>query len=227
MYNGSSTEKNMIPQTEHIKNNKSTIIAKRIFDVAFSSFIVVITLPLTMCILVAIKITQILRRKPFAPLFYKETRISRGAPFTLYKFNIFKTEKIQEARANGEFIHTKQFEKNGDITWIGWLLKQIYVDELPQIFCVLKGDMSLVGPRPVNPKVYYEELSTEWRETKGKILAGITGHQQSQKQLTGKGEDLDREYVDYYLSKPWYKVLIFDLKILLRTFVFMAQAKGI
>lgn len=164
------------------------------------------------------------------PLFYKEIRMSHGLPFTLYKFNIFKHKMILEARARNEFIHTKEFEKNGGVTKIGWILKQIYMDELPQFFNVLKGDLSVVGPRPVNLEVYATLMSIG-SVAKNEARAGITGRYQSFKNSTAEtavsDKDMDREYVDFYNNNSWYKVLMFDIWIMLKTLQVIFRAKGV
>jgi lipopolysaccharide/colanic/teichoic acid biosynthesis glycosyltransferase len=153
--------------------------------------------------------------------------MSYGRPFTLYKFNIFKYEQILEARARGEFIHTKTFERNDGVTHIGWILKQIYMDELPQFYSVLKGDLSIVGPRPVNLEVY-ETLMSAGVLDKNRVPGGITGNYQSHKETIGASANgLDKEYADYYQTQSWFKILFFDIKILLRTLKVIALARGV
>ncbi|MCD5381042.1 MAG: sugar transferase, partial [Candidatus Pacebacteria bacterium] len=174
-----------------------------------------------------IKIEHIFRGRPADPFFYSEIRMSYGKPFTLYKFNIFKYERILEARSRGEFIHTKEYEHNGGVIKSGWILKQIYMDELPQFFSVLKGDLSLIGPRPVNLEVY-ERLMIAGIVDKNRVPGGITGNYQSHKETVGASSSgLDREYADYYHSQPWYKLMIFDFKIILRTLKVILLARGI
>tara|TARA_B100001989_G_scaffold250773_1_gene228537 strand:- start:725 stop:1369 length:645 start_codon:yes stop_codon:yes gene_type:complete len=206
------------------------IFAKRLLDIVLSSFILIITLPFSATALFLIKIVQILDGGLFHPLFYKETRMSHGVPFTLYKFNIFKHRMILEAKARGEFIHTKYFEKNGGVTVVGWVLKQIYMDELPQFFNVLKGDLSIVGPRPVNLEVY-QNLMDNGHFAKNQVRAGITGRYQSMKNLTETTKitdrDMDQEYADYYHHHNWYQVLWFDLTIMFQTVAVIFKARGI
>lgn len=201
--------------------------AKRLFDVLFSLCVLVGLSPVIIFFLFGIVFEHILRLRPFDPLFYSETRYSQGKPFTLYKFNIFKFDVVEEMRARGEFVHTKDLEHNGSLLFIGWVLKQIYLDELPQFFNILKGDMSVVGPRPVN-KVVFDALIARGVLDKTKVKAGLTGHFQSYKQTAGKhSEDLDREYVAYYDANPWYKIILFDLRIMLRTVLVILRAKGV
>ncbi len=209
------------------KKQPYTLISKRLFDITLSLAILFVTLPFTTLALILIKIEQILRGRPFDPLFYSETRMSRGKPFAMLKFNIFKYEQIEEARSTGTFIHTKYFELNNGTTFIGKILRQIYMDELPQLLNVLIGDMSIIGPRPVN-LVIYQELMERGITDKNHVPAGITGLFQSQKGETNRGAvALDREYADYYHSHPWYKVIYADLVIILKTIAVILKAKGI
>lgn len=201
--------------------------SKRLFDIIFSIIILVLASPFILIALISIKIEQLRRGRFTDPLFYSETRMSYGEKFKLYKFNIFKYEQILQAREKGEFIHTKTLEHNGGITKIGWILKQIYMDELPQFFTVLKGDLSIIGPRPVNLEVY-EKLMKLGIFDKNRVPAGITGNYQSHKETVGASSHaLDKEYADYYHTKPWYKLFYFDIKIILRTIKVILLAKGI
>jgi lipopolysaccharide/colanic/teichoic acid biosynthesis glycosyltransferase len=200
---------------------------KRAFDMLFSFLVLITFSPIILLFLLGIIIEHIIRRRPFDPLLYSEIRYSQGEPFTLYKFNIFQHNVILEMRARGEFIHTKQLEQNGSTLYVGWILKQIYLDELPQFFNILKGDMSMVGPRPVNIEVFKKLLASGIND-KAKVKAGLTGNYQSHKNTAGKKSDeMDREYVEYYRTHPWYKVLILDLKIMLRTIKVLLLARGV
>jgi len=201
--------------------------AKRAFDIIFSLAILILCAPLFIFFTCAIFLEHLIRLRPFDPLLYSEVRYSHGDPFTLYKFNIFKQDVIEGMRARGEFIYTKQLERNGSILSVGWVLKQIYLDELPQFFNILKGDMSVVGPRPVNREVFQKLLALGITD-KVKVKAGLTGYYQSHKHTAGKrSDDLDRDYVEYYRIHAWYAVLLFDIKILLRTIKILLLARGV
>lgn len=201
--------------------------AKRIFDVAFILLSLPIAAPFSGIVFSAIFIEHLLRGRPLDPLLYSEIRISAGTPFRLYKFNIFRDEVIERLRREGAFIETKQLEHSGGVTHIGWCLKQIYMDELPQLWCVLRGDMSIVGPRPVNT-LSFERFVREGITVKSEIKAGITGPFQSLKdERTASAHLLDRWYIEYVRANPWYRILLNDCAILLRTTRVIIKAKGI
>lgn len=202
--------------------------AKRIFDIVFSFLVIVITSPLFLFFLCAILLEHVVHLRPFDPLFYSEIRFSQGKPFTLYKFNIFKYDIILHMRKRGEFIYTKDLERNGSLLYTGWLLKQIYLDEFPQFFNILRGDMSVVGPRPVNAAVH-ALLLEQGITDKDKVRAGLTGYyQQRHKYARGITQEVaDRTYVDFYTKNPWYKILLFDAKIIVKTLAVLIRAKGV
>jgi lipopolysaccharide/colanic/teichoic acid biosynthesis glycosyltransferase len=183
--------------------------------------------PFIIGVLVAIKTEQVLRGRPRDPLFYRETRMSMGQPFTFYKFNIFKYEQVLALRASGTLVHTKELEHHGGVLRVGWLLKQVYMDELPQLYNVLRGEMSLVGPRPMNLAVY-EDLKRNGVTDKDRVPAGITGLFQSDKGHHAiDAVQADRFYADFYEKNSGLKVLLFDLRIIAKTIIVILQAKGI
>jgi exopolysaccharide biosynthesis polyprenyl glycosylphosphotransferase len=116
------------------------MILKRALDVSFSLAAIVITLPVMMLIAAAIKITS------KGPIVYKQVRVGKkGKLFEIYKF---RTMKIDAETSTGP-IWAKQNDPR--VTIIGNFLRTTHLDELPQFFNVLKGEMSVVGPRPERP----------------------------------------------------------------------------
>jgi len=202
--------------------------AKRLFDIILAVFLLIISLPLFILILLAIFIDHILRGKIFAPLFYKEIRISQGQQFDFVKFNVFKPKVIAEMKKNHEFIHTKKLEHDHQsLTKVGQIVQKAYLDELPQLVNVLKGDLSMVGPRPINQE-NYQRILGQGIVTKTIVKAGLTGNYQSHKGEPGMNQDkLDREYIDFCLNNPFWKIILMDIKIIFRTLRVVFRAKGI
>ncbi len=202
--------------------------AKRLFDIIFSLIILSFLLPILCFIIIAIVLEHILRLRPRDPIFYSETRYSQGTQFNIYKFNIFSQEVIDTMRSKGEFIDTKKLERNGFMTFVGKILKQIYLDEIPQFFNILIGDMSVVGPRPVN-LLSHEKLLMHGTIEKTLVKAGLTGyyqfHHKHGKEITQ--EVADKIYVDFYFQNNWYKILRFDVAILFKTLKVLVEARGI
>lgn len=202
-------------------------LLKRLFDIIFSFVVIIITLPLFIIILLIIFIEHIFLGKPFFSLFYIEKRISQGNTFNLIKFNIFKPRIISKLKKEGTFIHTKNLEHNNGLTVFGNILRNIYLDELPQLFNILNGDISIVGPRPVNLEVY-QSLLDKGVNTKRIIKAGLTGKFQSMKGKTQKTDvEIDQEYIDFCKDNPSWKIVLLDFKIILSTIIVVLKAEGI
>jgi lipopolysaccharide/colanic/teichoic acid biosynthesis glycosyltransferase len=188
---------------------------KRIFDILFSAFLLVILLPLFILIAIIIKIDNMGR----GPVFYKAKRIGLcGKEFEMLKFR----SMIEGADLDGPTITI-----SGDtrITKIGSFLRKSKLDELPSFINVLKGDMSVVGPRPECP-AWVAKYSDEERKILF-IKPGITGpaqieYKNEEKLLSGKNWQSqylhimrDKLSIDlqYYTSNS----LLQDLTIILRT----------
>lgn len=202
-------------------------LSKRLFDIVVSVFLLIVASPLWVFFLAAIFFEHSLYGHPRDPLFYREVRISRGKKFLLYKLNIFDQRVIDAFRKNNIFIHTKNLEHEGKLILTGRVLRQVYLDELPQLFNVLRGDMSLVGPRPLNEEVYNNMISVQ-TPPQALLLAGITGLFQSYKGTERKtAAELDAEYIRQYSHRNGFSLIIYDLSILLRTIKVILLAKGI
>ncbi|PLX21799.1 hypothetical protein C0584_01705 [Candidatus Parcubacteria bacterium] len=201
---------------------------KRLFDMVFSLSVILLFSPLVLLTLLSIFIEHIVLHRTFSPLFYSEKRISQGGQFNFRKFNIFKPRVIESLKSSGTFIHTKPLEHDGySLTHTGRFLQKIYLDEFPQFFNILKGDISLIGPRPVNLEVY-QGLLDRGIHTKTVIRAGLTGYYQSMKGVTKKTDiELDQEYIEYCRKHGAIKILLFDFKIIINTIKVLFRAQGI
>jgi len=212
---------------ERVVIKPSIFRAKRVFDMVVGFALLVLFSPIFILAMLLIILEHILRGSPFDPLFYLETRISRGKPFQIIKFNIFRHDEVLRLRKKGTLIQTKTLENDGAVIYIGLLLKQIYFDELPQLINVLRGDMGIVGPRPLNENAYQKALGQKVVALKH-IKAGITGNFQCYKDIKGKTmKELDDEYLRHVSQDSYFRLLLIDCKILYRTMKFVLRAKGI
>jgi lipopolysaccharide/colanic/teichoic acid biosynthesis glycosyltransferase len=175
-------------------------ITKRIMD------IVVASLGLIFVLLIFPFITLAIILDTSGPIIFKSTRIGlKEKPFTMYKFRTMVTD----APTKGPHFTA---ENDTRITKVGQILRKTSLEELPQLFNVLKGDMSLVGPRP-DAAVQMSLYTEEERRLRHSIRPGITGWAQATMRNSGTMEErtaLDLEYVQS-------ASLLFDLKVLLLT----------
>jgi lipopolysaccharide/colanic/teichoic acid biosynthesis glycosyltransferase len=158
--------------------------------------------------------------------FYREPRISRGRLFGLLKFRTLKRDVLDQMR--GADGHARLYEADPDnLTWTGRrLLKPWYLDEVPQLLNVLRGDMSLVGPRPWPPEMVRRQVA-EGRDYRNRIPAGLTGPAQVTKGEAIPFEDLDVLYLERCSTLSSWALVRYDLQILWRTVVVIARGEGL
>jgi len=182
-------------------------ITKRIADMLLAAILLLILSPLMLIIAVLVKLTS------KGPVFYWHERIGRDEKkFKFFKFRSMYLDKCDFE--GGEKWTTKEDEKTR-ITPIGLFIRKTNLDELPQIWNILKGDMSFVGPRPEQPKLVekFEKQIPEYFR-RHKVKSGLTGWAQVNG-LKGDTSVKERVQYDLYYIENWS--LWFDFKILLKT----------
>jgi exopolysaccharide biosynthesis polyprenyl glycosylphosphotransferase len=187
------------------------LIMKRVLDFSVALIVLVIVSPVMLMAALLIKVTS-----P-GPIFFTQKRIGRNKrKFTIYKFRSMTVDaesRIEQMHHLNE-VSGPVFKIMNDprITPVGRFLRKTSIDELPQLFNVLKGDMSLVGPRPL-PIRDYEGFSEDWHRRRFSVRPGITCLWQVNGRSSipfEKWMELDMQYID-----KWS--LWLDLKILART----------
>ena len=179
------------------------LVAKRAFDVLFSALALLILSPLMLLTALAVKLAS------RGPVLYRQERMGMdGAVFRILKFRTMRMDSEQA----GPRMATAGDDRR---TAVGALLRRTSLDELPQLFNVLRGDMSLVGPRPERP-VFIEEFKRQIPRyhLRHKVKSGITGWAQING-LRGQTSIQKRIEYDLYYIENWS--LLLDLKILVRT----------
>ena len=179
---------------------------KRVMDIVFSLVGLVIASPFMLVIAFLIKVYD------GGPVFYKQNRLTKdGKVFQILKFRSMKVQSEKK----GARLAMKDDDR---ITPVGKVLRQIHFDELPQIFNILKGDMSLVGPRPERPEIAQEYLKEipEFNY-RLKVKAGLTGYAQVYGKYNTTPYDklkLDLTYIETYSVVQDIKLLMLTFKIL-------------
>ena len=199
---------------------------KVMLDKVFSVITLVLTLPLSVIITLAIVIGGLVRRRDAGPVMHYEIRVSAGEPFRLPKFRIFTREAVAEIERG---VMPKQVENNPrNLTAMGRVLKKTGLDELPQFLTVLSGRMSLIGPRPKPVAEYEPEIEQGiWRREV--IRAGLSGPAQLLKGTERTTKDdlfADLRYIKRVRDGGAGRVLALDLGLLGRTVRLMFKMTG-
>lgn len=199
---------------------RSSYLTKRILDIIVASVILTVLAPLMLFVAFLIKLHD------GGPVFYICKRIGRwGEPFLFPKFRsmVIDADALQDSlKQFNQHAQSKTFKIKNDprITWIGRIIRKTSIDELPQLWCVLKGEMSLVGPRPPLPSEVKQYTIKERRRLD--ITPGITCFWQ----VSGRADipfdkqvELDIRYIESQSFRE-------DIKILLKTIPAVVLGKG-
>ena len=209
--------------------------ARRILNVAVALLLLVIALPVMVVIAILIKLTS------KGPILYRQTRIGMnhrlpgdvplrisrrrvcdlgGRPFVIYKFRTMRTDAERGTGA----VWAK--EKDPRVTMLGSILRQTRLDELPQLFNVLKGDMNVVGPRPERPSIFARLADMmEHYPLRQRARPGITGLAQISQQYDRNLDDVARKLafdLEYVRTQSVWN----DIKIMSKTIPVVLFRKG-
>ena len=190
---------------------KPYLVIKRIIDVMFSILGLIILIPVFLIVSIAIKIES------KGPIIFKQKRIGKGKKyFTIYKFRTMRSDTPKD-------MPTHMLKNaNGCITKVGNILRKTSLDELPQLVNILKGDMSIIGPRPA---LWNQDDLVEERDKyhANDIRPGLTGWAQ----VNGRDEleiPVKAKYDGEYTEKV---SLWFDIKIFFKTIINVFKHEGI
>lgn len=187
---------------------------KRLMDIVIASLLLVISLPLTIIFAILIKLED------NGPIFYSQDRAGLyGKTIMIHKFRSMKID----AEKGGPQWATKNDNR---ITKIGKYLRRSRIDEIPQLFCVLKGDMSMVGPRPER-QFFIDKLKEEIPiyMSRLKMKPGLTGWAQVKQQYDTSIESVETKLkLDLYYFENMS--LLLDIQILIRTIWVVISGKG-
>ena len=194
---------------------------KRLFDIFFATLILLFFLPLMAIISIIVIIDD-----PTAGPFYKQIRVGRhGKEFYMYKFRTMRAnadqmieELVKQNEMDGPVFKMKEDPR---ITRVGKILRKLSLDELMQFFNVLKGDMTLVGPRPPLPREvqYY----TDYQRLRLLVTPGLTCTWQIHK---NRNDVPFEEWVEMDIEYIQTRSYLNDLKIMLKTPIVMLTATG-
>jgi lipopolysaccharide/colanic/teichoic acid biosynthesis glycosyltransferase len=196
------------------------LIAKRVLDLAVTLPILVLISPLLALVALSIKLWD------RGPVFFTQTRVGKdGAEFTCHKFRsmVPHAERLkEELQALNHHADPRTFKIPRDprITWIGRIIRKTSIDELPQLWNVVVGDMSLVGPRPPVPSEV--NLYSDRDRRRLHVQPGITCIWQ----VSGRGDLPFSEQVQLDLDYIQNRSLLLDLKLLMLTIPAVVTGRG-
>jgi len=181
-------------------------VAKRLFDVAFSLSALLVLSPVMVLIAAAVKLDS------SGPVLYAQERTAEfGDTFTVYKFRSMVTDA--EATTGAKLSEEGRGDVDPRVTRIGWVLRKTHLDEVPQLWSILVGDMSVVGPRPERPELD-EDIETsvgEWRR-RWFVRPGLTGLAQINGATGHEPAEKLRYDIEYIREQSFW----FDLKVVIR-----------
>ncbi len=192
---------------------------KRAFDVIFASVLLVVGSPLWLAIALIVKSTS------KGPVFYVQKRAGmHGKPFDMYKFRSMVDDAEERLVGMIDFDKLKEpvFKLKNDprVTPIGKILRRLGLDEIPQLFNVLRGQMSIVGPRPEQMELV--EMYDPWQRRRLKARPGITGYQQ----VVCRGDQSLTKRIEYDLFYLKHQSFFLDIIIMLRTVLVVIRGDG-
>jgi len=186
-------------------------VVKRSFDLVLSSILVILLSPIMLLIALAIKLDS------DGPALYKPSRVGEnGRLFSMYKFRTM----VPGADRLASDVENHKLKEDPRVTRVGRFLRRMSLDELPQLLNVLRGEMSLVGPRPEQPWIV--EQYQPWQRKRLSVMPGMTGWWQ----VNGRSDRplfLNTEYDLYYIQN--YSPVL-DLVILWKTIWVVLRGKG-
>ena len=189
------------------------VLPKRAFDMVVAALLLVVTTPVMALVAAALAVTA------GRPVVFRQTRVGKdGSLFTMYKF---RTMEREAERTTGPVL---AIENDPRVTPFGRVLRATRLDELPQLWNVVRGDMSFVGPRPERPE-FVEQFEAEiqgYRE-RFKVRPGLTGYAQ----VNGEYHTSPTTKLKYDLAYMYNRSLWLDLKILSETAKVMLTRRGV
>ncbi len=202
-------------------------LVKVLFDKFIASIFLAISAPILLILKFAFLVEGFLIPENKGPMFFYYNAISAGRIIPKYKIRLIKMKFIDQEGAMKHDWLAYSAEWNTDSrTYMGQFVKKFYLDELPQFYSVLKGDMSIVGPRPLSV-LHYERDRLQGNVTRLLLRGGLLGLGHINKGTSEMGNPLyEYEYADHYLKKNSLSLLFLDLWIIWRGIIVIIKGGG-
>lgn len=198
---------------ESLRQKRFQLTVKRFFDIVFAGTLILLLSPILALTAILIKLSS------RGPVLYSNERVGyKGIHFRCFKFRSMVTNQVlkksdyEVAMAGQQMGILHKVKNDSRVTWIGKIIRKTSIDELPQLFNVLMGDMSVIGPRPLVP--FMLKNLPDFKDIRCLMRPGITGLWQIRDRVNNTSAEFmvthDTEYVEKYS-------LLTDLRILVKT----------
>lgn len=226
------------PPTEEIRTKYAHLFAlenplkprllKTLFDKLISLALLIFASPILLLLRIAYFIEGVLIKENRGPMFFYYWAVSGGVRFPKYKIRLIKTKYIDPEGAKKGDWHAYSAEWTPESrTFVGRFVKKFYLDELPQLFNVLRGDMSIVGPRPLAVH-HFQRDRDQGNITRFLIRGGLLGLGHIRKGTPEMGNPIyEYEYIDQYQKRSTLGLLLLDLSIIGRGILVILKGKGL
>lgn len=210
-----------------LKSSLKMKYSKLIFDKIISFLFLCLFLPLLILIKILFIIEGFLIPENKGPMFFSYNAVSQGKLFPKYKIRLIKTQYIEsEGAKRGDWIAYAAEWNDESRTYVGAFVKKFYLDEIPQFWNVLRGDMSIVGPRPL-AVIHYERDLAQGNVTRKLLKGGLLGLGHIMKGKPEFGNPIyEYEYIDQYIKRSELELLLLDLKIIWRGILLILKGGG-
>lgn len=205
-----------------LEKKRTQLFLKRMFDVVVAGTLIILLSPVLLLVAILIKLSS------KGNVLYSNERVGYGGKnFRCYKFRSMISDQSKKAQAYKEALEQQQkgillkLPNDPRVTWIGKIIRKSSIDELPQLFNVLLGDMSIVGPRPLVP--FMLAHLPEFKAIRCLVRPGITGLWQIRDRVNNTSAEFMIEHDTEYIRE--YSLLL-DLKILASTPKVVLSAEG-
>ena len=203
-------------------------LPKLVFDKVVSGLLLLAAAPVLLLLKIAYVIEGWLIPENKGPMIFSYNAVSAGKVFPKYKIRLIKEKYIDQAGAKrGDWLAFSAEWTPDSRTHVGQFAKKFYLDELPQFYSVLRGDMSIVGPRPL-AVLHYERDRQQGNVTRFLVKGGLLGLGHINKGTPEMGKpEYEYEYIDQYVKRSAWGLLMLDLKIIWRGIRVILQGKGL
>ena len=200
---------------------------KLFLDKVLAFFFLLATLPILILLKIAFIFEGIIIPDHKGPMFFSYNAVSQGKVFPKYKIRLIKTKYIEpEGAKRGDWIAYSAEWNEESRTYVGAFVKKFYLDEIPQFWNVLKGDMSIVGPRPL-AVIHYERDLAQGNVTRKHLKGGLLGLGHIMKGKPEFGNPIyEYEYIDQFIKRSELGLLWLDLTIIWRGILLILKGGG-